>query len=105
MMPNIKVQRYAHPKETGWAGYIEPADLSWIAFIGLDGLPRFFLNRDQETGAILPDDPEERDDWLNVLRSGAQPGLRTGMPEDGTVGGALSPGERVFPLGIDGRGG
>lgn len=60
MMPNIKVQRYAHPTQTGWAGYIEPADASWIAYVGLDGSPFFCLNRDPATGALLPDDPAER---------------------------------------------
>jgi hypothetical protein len=58
-MPNISVGRYKHPKSVGWAGWIEPDDKSWILFVGLDGRVRAFLNRDPETGAMLPDDPEE----------------------------------------------
>lgn len=54
-MPNIKVTRYPDPKSVGWAGYLEPEDRSWIAFVGLDGRPVFFLNRDS-TGACLPND-------------------------------------------------
>lgn len=52
-MQNIIVKRYANPKSVGWAGWIEPDDHSWIAFIGLDGIPRFFLDRDPVTGAVL----------------------------------------------------
>jgi hypothetical protein len=105
-MPNIQIKRYSRPLETGWAGYIEPTDASWIAFVGLDGLPRFFLHRDPVTGAILPDDPAEREGWIRVLRSGEQPGLRIGMVEDGSAGPtALAPGERVYPVGFDGRAG
>lgn len=50
-MQNIKVGRYSDPKALGWVGWIEPEDLSWIAFIGLNGRPVFFLNRDPRTGA------------------------------------------------------
>lgn len=57
---HIHVKRYHDPKASGgYVGYIEPADQSWIAFIDLDGWPRFYLHRD-ETGRILPDDPAER---------------------------------------------
>jgi hypothetical protein len=55
-MQQINVKRYADPTSTGWAGWIEPEDKSWVAFIDLGGQPTFFLNRDPETGAILPDD-------------------------------------------------
>lgn len=58
-MQNIEVTRYSNPKAVGWAGYIEPEDGSWIAFVGLDGQPVFFLHRD-EHGGVLPDDPDER---------------------------------------------
>jgi hypothetical protein len=51
-MQKIKVTRYSDPLAVGWAGYIEPEDGSWIAFIGLDGRPVFFLNRDP-AGAVL----------------------------------------------------
>ena len=51
-MGNITVTRYSKPAEVGWAGYIEPGDKSWIAFVDLDGHPVFFLDRDPETGAV-----------------------------------------------------
>ncbi len=68
-MQNIIVTRYPSPKATGWAGYIEPADKGWIAFIGLDGKPVFFLNRDPATGAVLPDDPAEAEAQLAVIQA------------------------------------
>lgn len=55
-MQNINVRRYSDPKAVGgWAGWIEPADRSWIAFIDTDGSPRFFLERD-ESGAVVTRD-------------------------------------------------
>ena len=51
-MCNIRVGRYQHPQSVGWAGWIEPEDLSWIAFIDLKGEVTFFLDRDPETGAV-----------------------------------------------------
>lgn len=107
-MQNIQITRYSRPKAHGWAGYIEPEDRSWIAFVGLDGVPRFFLHRDAISGAVLPDDPDERADYLvkfDEVRG--DPGVATGMAEhhseqDGALG--LAVGERVFPFGVDGRG-
>jgi hypothetical protein len=52
-MQNIIVTRYENPQAVGCAGYLEPADKSWIAFIDLKGAPTFFLERD-ETGAVVP---------------------------------------------------
>lgn len=113
-MQNISVTRYAHPRATGWAGYIEPEDKSWIAFIGLDGKPRFFLHRDPVTGAILPDDEGERAAHLEQLRrdrEAGEGGLHIGMVYDGSSTqpegerSALEIGERVIPLGEDGGGG
>lgn len=68
-MQNISVTRYADPKATGWAGYVEPADKSWIVYVGLDGRPLAFLNRDPKTGAVLPDDPEERARHLEQIHT------------------------------------
>lgn len=68
-MQQIHVSRYSDPIGTGWAGYIEPADRGWIAFIGLDGKPIFFLHRDPVTGACLPDDPAERAAQLAIVDS------------------------------------
>jgi len=52
-MQNIKVGRYS--QNDHWAGWIEPEDMSWIAFIDLEGKATFYLNRDPVTGAVLPD--------------------------------------------------
>jgi len=45
-MQNIQIKRYANPRAVGYAGYLEPEDRSWIAFIDNDGRPGFFLDRD-----------------------------------------------------------
>jgi hypothetical protein len=53
-MQNINVRRYENPEAVGgWAGWIEPDDRSWIAFIKTNGSAVFFLERDPETGAVL----------------------------------------------------
>jgi hypothetical protein len=53
-MSNITVGRYPENSGTGYQGWIEPDDdRSWIAFVGDDGSPRFFLRRDPVTGAVL----------------------------------------------------
>jgi hypothetical protein len=50
---NIIVGRYQNAElRKHWQGWIEPEDLSWIAFIDADGKPTFFLERDPETGAV-----------------------------------------------------
>jgi hypothetical protein len=108
-MQNISVTRHPNPKDVGWAGYIQPEDRSWIAFIGRDGRPMFFLNRDPETGAILGDDPGARESDIQALRAealeytGARQALHTGMrvpeiPQD--YPGTVPPGLVVQPLGI-----
>ena len=113
-MQSIRVSRYEHPKACGWAGYIEPEDGSWIAFIGLDGKPRVFLHRDAESGAILPDDAEERAKHIDALRAererprcGGHIGERSdGSADYGPDGrDPLKVGERIFPLGESGGGG
>jgi hypothetical protein len=51
---NIRVGRYSNPEQTGgWAGWIEPEDLSWIVFVRKDGSVQVYLNRDPKTGAVL----------------------------------------------------
>jgi hypothetical protein len=52
-MQNISVKRYSNPQAVGWAGWLEPEDRSWIAFIDLEGRPRFFLDRDPVTGGVI----------------------------------------------------
>lgn len=51
-MQNIKVGRYEHPDSTGYLGWIEPEDASWIAFVRDDHVPEVYLDRD-ETGAVV----------------------------------------------------
>lgn len=51
-MQNVIVKRYTNAQQVGWAGWIEPEDRTWIAFIDLEGRPVFFLDRDTETGAV-----------------------------------------------------
>ena len=50
-MQNIKVGRYENT-ETGYLGWIEPEDATWIAFVRDDHLPEVYLDRDP-TGAVL----------------------------------------------------
>lgn len=52
-MQNIKVGRYEHPDSTGYLGWIEPEDATWIAFVRDDHTPEVYLDRDPETGAVL----------------------------------------------------
>lgn len=35
-----------------WESWIEPEDRSWILFVGVDGTPAFFPNRDENGGVI-----------------------------------------------------
>jgi len=56
-MQNIHVKRYKNPEAVGYQGWLEPEDLSWIAFIDLEGKPVFYLHRDPVTGGVL--DPLE----------------------------------------------
>lgn len=64
-MPNITVGRYdnpvvidgvEYPKGHDYAGWIEPEDKTWIAFVGDDHHVEMYLDRD-ETGGILDRDP------------------------------------------------
>lgn len=66
-MNDITVKRYPSPIETGWAGYIEPKDKTWILFGALDGTCRLFPDRDPETGVVLPPDPITRAAVLDAL--------------------------------------
>lgn len=51
-MCNITVGRYEDPAAVGFTGWLEPEDRTWIAFVGSDGQPVFFLDRDPVTGAV-----------------------------------------------------
>src|SRR3989338_4288046 len=60
-MPKIYVRRFsdksgteeAPPVGKEWAGWVEPADKSWIIFLAQDGSVQFYGARDKETGACL----------------------------------------------------
>ena len=104
-MQSIKITRYRDPKAVGWAGYLEPEDRSWIAFIGRDGRPVFFLNRDPVTGAVLGDE-DPAGDVVAMREQEAVQGARalhTGVAltveEIEASGGHLEPGQVVQPLG------
>ena len=68
-MQSIIVKRYSNPKAVGYAGWIEPEDKGWIAFVDLDGRPQFFLNRDPVTGAVLSDDPARHEAEIAEIRA------------------------------------
>ncbi len=51
-MGNITVGRYGDPGSTGYQGWIEPDDKTWIMFVRSDGIPVAFLDRDPATGAV-----------------------------------------------------
>jgi hypothetical protein len=58
-MQNINVRRYSNPHAVGgWAGWIEPDDKSWIAFIDIEGRAKFYLERDPVTGGIIERDAD-----------------------------------------------
>ena len=54
---DIIVKRYPDPKAVGFTGYVEDKTRAWIVFVDLKNQPTVFINRDPETGAVLPDDP------------------------------------------------
>jgi hypothetical protein len=75
-MSNIVVGRYPNPKKVGgWAGYVQDRKRTWIMFIPTQRAgeppapPLVFLHRDPVTGAVLPDDPEERVAALAEVRA------------------------------------
>lgn len=51
-MQNIKVGRY-ESSDSGYLGWIEPEDATWIAFVRDDHVPEVYLDREPETGAVL----------------------------------------------------
>lgn len=53
-MTNITIGRYDHKSITkDYAGYVEPADRSWIIYLDADGKPAvYYPERDSEGGVI-----------------------------------------------------
>jgi hypothetical protein len=50
-LDKITIKRY-DPHAAGYQGYIEPADRSWILYIGVDGSPLFFPHRAPDGGVL-----------------------------------------------------
>ena len=102
---HIKVSRYPDPKAVGYAGWIEPADKTWIAFIDLGGAPTFFLHRDPETGGVLSNDVATHPAEIAAIRAEQARRAAWVEPVEGVHYPAL-PGEGfagrvVPPTGID----
>jgi hypothetical protein len=51
-LSRIGVGRYDQPEKVGWLGWIEDEEKTWVAYISLDGVPHFYLNRN-ESGKVL----------------------------------------------------
>lgn len=52
-METIGLGLGSYTGETGYRGWVEPADKSWILFVRDDGTPELYTNRDPETGALI----------------------------------------------------
>jgi hypothetical protein len=63
--PNVKIGRYeprdtmTHEQEASgirvFTGWIEPADRSWIVYLGQDGVPALYWGEREESGAVVGD--------------------------------------------------
>lgn len=51
-MGNVTVGRYAD-SSSGYKGWIEPDDRTWIMFIRENGVPEAYLDRDSVAGAVI----------------------------------------------------
>lgn len=53
-MSNLTIGRYDHESiRKDWAGYIEPADKSWIIYLHADGKPALYWpERDADGGVV-----------------------------------------------------
>ena len=52
-MTNLKISRYDDPKLAAeFAGYIEPADESWIIWLNGDGQPALYFPKRDAGGAV-----------------------------------------------------
>jgi hypothetical protein len=53
-MPGITIGRYDHESITkDWAGWIEPADKSWIIYTNADGKPAAYYPKRKKNGAVI----------------------------------------------------
>lgn len=55
-MSTITIGRYEHESITkDYAGYIEPADKSWIIYLDADGKPAIYYPERETNGAVIGD--------------------------------------------------
>lgn len=55
-MSTITIGRYDHESITqDYAGYIEPADRSWIIYLDADGKPSVYYPERENNGAVVGD--------------------------------------------------
>lgn len=55
-MSNLTIGRYQHESVTkDYAGWIEPADGSWIIYLDADGRPSVYYAERDADGAVLGD--------------------------------------------------
>lgn len=53
-MPNITIGRYEHGSITkDYAGWIEPADRSWIIYTDADGKPALYYSQRDLDGGVM----------------------------------------------------
>jgi hypothetical protein len=53
-MPNLTIGRYDHESITKeWAGWIEPADKSWIIYTDTGGKPSLYFAARESDGAVI----------------------------------------------------
>lgn len=53
-MSNLTIGRYDHESITkDWAGYIEPADKSWIIYLDAAGKPTLYYPEREASGAVV----------------------------------------------------
>lgn len=55
-MSTLTIGRYQHESITkDYAGYIEPADQTWIIYLGADGKPAVYYPERETNGAVIGD--------------------------------------------------
>ncbi len=53
IIDRLKIGRYSNPENIGYSGYLQPKDLSWIIYFGLDGRPtHYYPERDKDGGVV-----------------------------------------------------
>jgi hypothetical protein len=56
IMSTLTIGRYEHESITkDYAGYIEPADKSWIIYLDADGKPSVYYPEREADGAVIGD--------------------------------------------------